>query len=343
MSKSPGNFLASFFEFILSLFGKKTAPAPVPTPAPLKPDSPDEPASVAVCKVALIIYDPIMENGQKLSQKMNWSSPDDLAAACAADLLQYSHGMARVDFVQRVEVDDFPVKVDGFRYTPQTYLDVLRGASQPRQPQDADYTAILARFNVLSKVASGEIDEVWLFAFPNAGLYESVMGGAGAFWCNAPPLKGAAACPRRFVVMGFNFERGVGEMLESYGHRAESIMLKTFEPLTGEANLWTRFIRYDKSAPGKAAVGNIHYAPNSDRDYDWNNPRPVLSECYDWLLNFPNFKGDVRTVTAAEWGSGKIRLHHQWWMNHIPHAAGRKNGIHNNWWQYIVNPNNVSA
>jgi len=28
-------------------------------------------------------------------------------------------------------------------------------------------------------------------------------------------------------------------------------------------------------------------------------------------------------------------------MNHIPRAAGRKNGIHHNWWQYIVDPNKV--
>ena len=45
-------------------------------------------------------------------------------------------------------------------------------------------------------------------------FYESIMGGAGAFWCNAPPMKNTAQCPRRFVVMGFNYERYVGEMLE---------------------------------------------------------------------------------------------------------------------------------
>jgi hypothetical protein len=38
--------------------------------------------------------------------------------------------------------------------------------------------------------------------------------------------------------MGFSYERGVGEMLENMGHRAESIMEKTFDGLTGEDNLW---------------------------------------------------------------------------------------------------------
>jgi len=88
-------------------------------------------------------------------------------------------------------------------------------------------------------------------------------------------------------------------------------------------------------------LGNVHFAPNSDRDYDWNNSSTVLSECDDWLYNFPNFKGVTRKVTAADWGYGDIREHHKWWLNHFPKAAGRRNGIHNNWWQYIMNPNNV--
>ncbi len=341
MSNSSGNFLSSILDLILSLFGKKQPPVPPPVQPSMPPDSADEPASITTSKVLLVIYDPTMEDGQKLSKKMNWHSADDLVAGYTSDLLEYSHGMARYQIVQRVTVDEFPVKTDGYRYTPQAYLDVLNGAAQPHLPQDVDYSAILTRFDILSKVAGGLIDEVWVFAFPYAGFYESIMGGAGAFWCNAPPMKNTSQCARRFVLMGFSYERGIGEMLESFGHRAESILTKTFAKLTGDANLWARFSRYDKISAGKAACGNIHYAPNSRQDYDWNNPTPVSSECYDWQLNFPNFLGDVRTVTSAEWGSGDIRRHHQWWLKHIPHVAGRRNGIHNNWWQYIVDPNKV--
>jgi hypothetical protein len=28
-------------------------------------------------------------------------------------------------------------------------------------------------------------------------------------------------------------------------------------------------------------------------------------------------------------------------MTHLPKVAGRKNGIHNNWWQYIANLDNI--
>jgi hypothetical protein len=142
--------------------------------------------------------------------------------------------------------------------------------------------------------------------------------------------------------MGFSYERGVGEMLENMGHRAESIMEKTFEKLSGEDNLWKRFIRYEKTHPGQAALGNVHFAPNSDRDYDWGNHSKVMSECDDWLYNFPDFKGLRRKVTAADWGYGDIREHHKWWLKHFPKINGSKNGIYHNWWQYIANPNIVN-
>jgi hypothetical protein len=341
MTKSSGSFLDSLLSFLSSLFGKKKSAAPAKPAVP--PDSADEPAPITTSKVLAIVYDPSMDGGQKLSQKMNWYKAEDLATGFMGDILQNSHGLARYHIVQRINVNEFPAKIDGYKYTPAAYMDVLRGAAQPHSPQEVDYTAILTRFNILPKIARGEIDEVWMFAFPHAGFYESSMGGAGAFWCNAPPLKDTAQCPRRFVVMGFNYERGNGEMLESFGHRAESIMNKTFEKLVGNANLWQRFIRYDKVAPGKAACGNVHFAPNSERDYDWNNPRTVPSECDDWLLNFPNFKGVVREVTASEWGNGEIRAHHRWWLKRFPHTTGRQNGIHNAWWQYMIDPNKVNV
>ena len=306
-------------------------------------DSATEPAKITQSKVLVIVYDPVMDQttGTTLSQQQSWYRTSDLITSFMLDMIQISGGMARYQIVQRVDLDEFPAKTDGFRYTPQEYMNVLRGAVPPHMPQEVNYNAIINQFNILQRVARNEIDEVWTFGFPHAGFYESIMGGPGAFWCNAPPLKNTEASKRRFVIMGFSFERYVGEMLEAYGHRAESIMEKTFSKLSGEANLWKRFMQYEKIAPGKAACGNIHFAPNSQQDYEWNNLTPVKSECYDWQLNFPNFKGDVRMVGASEWGSGEIRAHHKWWFNHFPRVAGRRNGIHHNWWQYVAAPQNV--
>jgi hypothetical protein len=55
----------------------------------------------------------------------------------------------------------------------------------------------------------------------------------------------------------------------------------------------------------------MHFAPNSARDYDWGNRRPVLSRADGWL-DFPNLTGRARTMTCADWGNGDMRLHHLW-------------------------------
>ncbi|HEU0292540.1 MAG TPA: hypothetical protein VFR47_07375 [Anaerolineales bacterium] len=274
---------------------------------------------------------------------MHWNRVEDLMAGFRSDIEQVSSGLVRYQIVERIDVDAFPVKVDGYTYNAKTYLNMWGRRTPAHVPDEVDYHTIVDHFEILQRVAKDEIDEVWLFGFPYAGFYESRMAGPGAFWCNAPPLTNTEAAGRRFVIMGFSYERGVGEMLENMGHRAESIMEKTFERLTGDDNLWKRFTRYEKTHPGRAALGNVHFAPNSDRDYDWGNPATVLSECDDWLYNFPDFKGLTRKVTAAEWGYGDIRKHHIWWMKHFPKTKGQRNGIHHNWWQYIANPNHVNT
>jgi len=342
MPESRGNIFSLFFELLAKLFGGGKTNLDQPGP---KPDDPDEPAHITTNKVLVIVYNPVMNTGtgEKLIEQLGWNRPEDLATGFIADILQFSYGMGRYRIVERIDVDVFPLKVDGFQYSPPVFMDVLRGAKPPYMPQEVNYSAILNQFDILNRVANNEIDEVWIFAPPHAGFYESVMAGPGAFWCNSSPLIGTTKAKRRFVIMGFNFERGVGEMLESFGHRVESIMRETFKGLGREANLWERFTRYEKNATGKSALGTIHFAPNSERDYDWNNPRFVISECDDWLQNFPNFQGTIRQVNANEWGNGDIRLHHQWWLKHIPHVSGRKNGVHNNWWQYILDPQNVKS
>ncbi len=352
-------------DFFNSLFGGKSQPAGQPGTASVSgqarvlPDSPNEPAQITSPKVLLLIYNPTMDSasGKRLAKYMNWPRPDDLVGRFISDVLQASGGLARYQVAQRLELDEFPVLADGFRYIPQTYLDVVRGGAA-HTPPGIDYDAILKRFNILQRVANRELDEVWIMGFPYAGLYESIMGGAGAFWCNAPPLPKTDTCKRRFVIMGFSYEREVGEMLHSYNHRCEAIMAKvfnsqdflfwTYKPNRTPAtlspnqtlNLFQRFILFDQIAPGKAAIGSVHYAPNGIRDYDLGNPNLVQSECYDWL-KFPNFQGDIRMVSASEWGGGGERPYQQWWLKHLPKTAGRKNGIHNNWWQYIANPDNV--
>ncbi len=298
-----------------------------------------QPAPPMTQRVLSIVHNPRMpRRAQKLNKAMGWNDPDDLAARFIEDVRDCSHGRAVYQITETIEVDGFPLKADGFSYTPESYMAGIRGKGFHR-PDAVDYRVLVREFEILRRVREGEIDEVWLFGFPYAGYYESIMGGPGAFWCNAPPLEGTHAAERHFVIMGFNYERGVGEMLEDLGHRAESILTHVFRG-AGEGDLFERFTRYDAKNPGRAEVGTIHFAPNSQRDYDWGNPRKVLSRCDTWY-NFPHLTGEPRLVECSEWGSGDIRLHHLWWFHHFPHYVGASGGFLNNWWNYVIDPNLV--
>ena len=294
-------------------------------------------------KVSLIIHAPTVpsEGGNTLPKVFGWNDPDQLVEDFIVDMREASYGIAQFEVVERIEVDEFPIKADGFRYDPDQFMQSWRRGRGFHGSDLVDYGSLLSQFSIIEKVTRDEIDEAWLMAFPYAGYYESTMGGPGAFWCNSPPLPGSAErTRRRFVVMGFNYERGVGEMMESFGHRTESIMSKVYEKETADHNLWERFTRYDLTHPGASEVGNVHFAPNSLRDYDWGNRRSVSSACDDWH-DFPNLSGERRSVNCDEWGGGDIRLHHAWWFRHLPHTEGDTGGILNNWWEYILDPDRV--
>lgn len=292
---------------------------------------PDEDA-VMYPKAMLLIFNPIIksEGGKSLSQLKGWNDPDELTRQVIEDLREVSHGSAQFRIVERIEVDEYPLKADGFHYDDEKYL-----SGNWHSPDGVDYAEIIHDYRICQKVEAGEIDEVWLWGGPYFGYYESTMVGDGAYWVNSPPVQGVK-CSKLFIIMGFNYERGVGEMLEDFGHRTESMMAHIFGGWEAdEENAWDRFTLYDEVAPGRSNCGNIHFAPNSQSDYDWGNARYVDSYCDDWYT-YPNLPGNKRRVNKSEWGGGDIRLHHKWWFSHVPHAPGEVDGKLNNWWKYVI-------
>jgi hypothetical protein len=309
-------------------------------------------------RVLLINFDPRQpsKSRQSLSRymkdylKMDTNDVDDLVDGFIADVRECSNGLVDYQVVQSIVVDGWPVKKQyGFHYTWDTFVDCLKGKSPWFQPDTLDYDLVVSDFGLLHRVERGQIDEVWLFGSGYSGFWESIMGGPGAFECNSVGVIHAPGVSRRFVIMGFNWERGVGEMLESLGHRVEACLKRTWESRQGDENLWARFTRYGPHAVGGANVGTIHHAPNSlsDKlnDHVWASTNSVVSNCDDWL-NFPKFQGTTRVVSRSEWGCepsglGDAHAHHKWWFKHLPKAAGKTLGIANNWWLYGIDPNAV--
>lgn len=292
-------------------------------------------------RVLMIVHDPPVPSagGKRLTELFGWFDPDQLAHQYINDLAECSGGYLNYTIVERIAADWYPIKQDGFRYTNETFIKAWK-TRQMYEPNAIDYETQIATFELIRRYERGGFDEVWFFSFPYAGDYESTMVGRGAFWCNSPPVPNTDYCLGRFVIMAFNYERGVDCMLENFGHRTESIMSRVYQQLGQGENMWEHFIRYDKIAPKQSQCGTVHFAPNSERDYDWGNRRSVMSYCDDWY-NYPHLSGKGRIVNCQEWGDGDMRAHHKWWLRHLPCVTGETHGVANNWWQYVVDPNLV--
>lgn len=287
-------------------------------------------------RVSLVIYNPILEaeGGSRLNRVLGWNDPDHLCAQYIADVQEASHGYVGYQIVERIELDEYPVKQDGFRYDDISYLRAWRTRSGFHQPDTADYPAILRRCDFVRKLEAGLVDELWIMAFPYAGLYESCMGGRGAIWCNGPVIPGTAQVLRRFVVMGFNYERGVGEMLEDLGHRAESIMEHVFSDVPDEAG--DLGLGNGKSGVGRSWWDRLLGAIGLRKSPIANPPLPTVNLSGNLWKQFTRYDklhpgmaacGNVHFAPSSEadydWGNRRpVWSNADDWLNY-PHFTGQ--------------------
>jgi hypothetical protein len=69
-------------------------------------------------KISLIIHNPtVPRTGKTLNDFLGWHDPDRLAGEFIADIREVSYGYANYEIAERILVDDFPLKQDGFRYS----------------------------------------------------------------------------------------------------------------------------------------------------------------------------------------------------------------------------------
>ncbi|MBI4058889.1 Ig-like domain-containing protein [Candidatus Microgenomates bacterium] len=299
-------------------------------------------AASASPKVLLLIYNPVLENqgGSKLTAYKGWNEPSSLSQTLVGDFAAASAGKLSYTIAQTVELDGYPIKNDGFQYTDETYLScVSSGGSNCHSPDGADYVKMLEAADACGKRNRGEIDEVWFWGGPWFGFWESNLAGPGGFWYNSNPTSGTT-CEKLLPVMGFNYERGEAEALESYGHRLESTMRYVYGSWEAkETHAWNRFSLLDVDVPGRGGCGNAHLAVNagSNTGYETTNSRTVPSSCEDFT-DYPNLTGTFNDVTCNTWGCNPAG-YLKWWYSHMPRAdgTGPDNRL-NNWWAYLADP-----
>lgn len=309
-----------------------------------------KPGRALEVKVWVLNFDPIIDPVQKtrLHEECKWNDPKELAKQYAADVKEASGGLVSFKIVGWDDLDEFPVKADGFTYNAATYMLHHRTNKGWHQPDLADYPLVIAKYKLAERIEQGEFDEVWWFGAPYFGFGESAMAGRGAFYINGPVYDAPdVKCKQAFAIMGFSYERGPAEMIHNLCHRTESTMSRIFGGWQADRldTDWARFAANAHQSKGIAAVGTCHYPPNGTADYDYANPNFVDSTADDWQ-NYPNLTGAKSKVNCETWGGPDYQRNYlKWWFARLPHADGVNpaNGRLNNWWEFVFRFNEYDA
>lgn len=296
----------------------------------------------------VVCYDPVMPNhgGVTLSRHFQWNDPGVLTAKLIRHLYESSRGYLTLKVAGFTNLNAFPVKRDGFRYTEETYLEMWKDRSKAHQPDGFGYAAMFKELNLVERVRKENITEIWVWGAPYFGTDEYAMKipGDQLFhqtdnpWFYRP--YDIPDCGRTVWVMGFNYEVGEDNALHSFGHRCEGILSMTvgrgvWSDRAGDTNAWSRFTRQADKFPKDAQVGNVHGGPNAKGGYDYGQTNIVMSAADNWL-NYPDLSGPPKPVSADTWGAPHHLNFQRWWLGHLPRNAGQTEGCHNNWWRYIA-------
>jgi hypothetical protein len=299
-------------------------------------------------RVAVLIYDPVLEceGGKRMIDYTAGVDPVECSHILADVVREASWGYLTYEIAEVIVVDGYPTKVDGFKYTDETFL-VARD-KQEWQPSGASYRAMLEENGLLAKVQSRAIDEVWVWGCGGMHMDEFAMyipnraarfGPTDNAWLYRP-YDIPPECGRTLWMMGFNYEVGPDNMVHSYSHRVESMGALQFGDgiwdTKGRDDPWNRFSRVEMDSPGTVSeVGNCHVPPNGQEGYDYSNTRRVLCNADAWS-HYPDLTGKPRLVSSQEWGNTHFG-YQKWLLEHLPKFPGADAHGYFNWWVYIAN------
>jgi hypothetical protein len=210
-----------------------------------------------------------------------------------------------------------------------------------------NYGEIMNRIDAKKLVEQQGVHEIWLWGYHGTiGLWESNMSSPTGDISNSDRNnQDLPIFNRTYTVYHYNYSRGVGEMLENHTHQLEHLLNcadgRDITPQEKWADLlfWGKFVGSDAShkiVTNPARCGWTHFAPNSESDYDWQNPRFVESDIEDWK---PDGIGKTQRINADRWDRDPVKWR-VYWMQAIP---GPNSGLSyqgkplRNWWSFVTN------
>lgn len=207
-----------------------------------------------------------------------------------------------------------------------------------------DYNQIAREAQFRDWVENKGVREVWIWGYHGGkvDMWESNMASPQGDVSNSDrDPNDLPVFKHTYTVFHYNYQRGASEAVEDHMHQIEAVLNSvdgrdvTPPERWPELLFWGRFVGSDRThkivRPG---CGWAHYPPNAERDYDWANPRSVLTDMDDWR---PDGQGRKTPMDSTRWGGSSLRWF-VYWMQHLP---GPDNGLTwqgrnlNNWWVFI--------
>ena len=228
-------------------------------------------------------------------------------------------------------------------YEKKEFLEPIPISSQFKP--FADHMKILSDLNICDYVDNKGVKQVWVYMYHNTNVnrypliapIESNMAGPYGDISNSYRQPDLPVCNKTYVVIDYNYGRGISEALENHCHQFEAVFNYVDKTL-----FWDNFVGGVNSNntiinPG---CGWTHTPPNGIGHYSWNLKREVLSDCEDWN---PDRTGEKKLISCVTWagegcGNDPGTTFKVWWMQNIP---GKNNNLYSDnkklrdWWEFI--------
>ncbi len=234
-----------------------------------------------------------------------------------------------------------------------------------------DYEYYINKLELDKKRNNDEFDQVWFLTYEPTGPAEVTIIGNRDLDVNGTYVKSDCLDFVLATVTAKNRNSNFHHLL----HALEAVLNKVFKISRDDFNkenkyeiytankleeisLWERFTLSSYSNNKDfTGLGTLHYPPNAEKEYEYNNKSEVKSEYLNWKL-YPNLESDKRTrLSQSAWNNDDFidqiinkdnlseeRLYTRWWASHLPNTIGAtKDGYYNNWWKYLIDLDYVTS
>ncbi|HRY52105.1 MAG TPA: hypothetical protein P5186_29095 [Candidatus Paceibacterota bacterium] len=312
------------------------------------------PTDSAVWEVPVLVVSFFPTNGAFIDQTVtgDWGATIEETRAKTRRLTQ--DVIAALENGSRYRGYTNPASLPSLKYRLAGQIEFLRPlptfAKKDHQTPMTDYFRIMADIHIRDWVEQRGIREVWIWAYHGGkvDLWESNMASPFGDVSNSDrDPDDLPVLAHTYTVYHYNYQRGASEAVENHIHQIEAVLNHidgrdaTPAEKWNELLFWGRFVGSDQShkivRPG---CGWAHYPPNAERDYDWDNPREVLTDMEDWK---PDGTGRKHSLNARRWNGDSLSWF-IYWMQNLP---GKDNTLTyqgrrlRNWWVFMGDYDNA--